>query len=227
MDINDTNKDITLIGDQTITENKSTKATTKEEDIITTTPTTIDTNNNTDNREIIQVKKEIIQVTETDNQKEKIAGIPAMDIDTNSIISTEKGGGGDDSIINEGDVELYDEEERLIVNDRETNIELQNYIQQNNKNKEKVNNIKTKINNIIKIGVLNIRGLNDDNNKKNKKENLKNYILKEQWDITGVNETKLNRNKGKHIYRDWNEIKIRNNSADDLHSLGSQLLIYK
>ncbi|PKK73950.1 DNase I-like protein [Rhizophagus irregularis] len=149
-----------------------------------------------------------------------------MDIDINSTSSSEVGGGGDVKMGTKGDEESCEGEELLLDNNQEINIDLQNYIHENNKNKEKANN-KIKINNLLKIGVLNIRGLNDENNKKNKKEKLKNYIIQEGWDITGVNETKLNSNKGKYIYRDWKDIKTRNNSADDIHSLGSQLLICK
>ncbi|CAB4399117.1 unnamed protein product [Rhizophagus irregularis] len=222
MDTNDINNNIMRIEDQTILDNQITTEIIKELDTtITTIPTLIiDTNNNTDNTDIVQIEKEIMQTqpTEATTQEEIMAGIPAMDVDTNSTSLIELGGGGDVKMGTKGDVESYEGEEILADNSQEINIDLQNYIQENNKNKEKVNN-KIKINNLLKIGVLNIRGLNDENNKKNKKEKLKNYIVQEGWDITGVNETKLNSNKGKHIYRDWKNIKIRNNSIDDIHSL--------
>ncbi|CAB4474578.1 DNase I-like protein [Rhizophagus irregularis] len=229
-DTNDINNNITRIEDQTILDNQITTEIIKEPDTTITTTLTliIDTNNNTDNMDIVQIEGEIIQTqpTEATTQEEIMAGIPAMDEDTNSTPSTDVGEGGDVKMGNKGDVEAYEKEEILAANSKEINIDLQNYIQENNKNKEKANN-KIKINNLLKIGVLNIRGLNDENNKKNKKEKLKNYIVQEGWDITGVNETKLNSNKGKYIYRDWKDIKIRNNSVDDIHSLGSQLLICK
>ncbi|CAB4388950.1 unnamed protein product [Rhizophagus irregularis] len=228
-DTNDINNNITRIEDQIILDNQITTEIIKELDTTTTTiPTLIDTNNNTDNTDIVQIEEEIMQTqpTEATTQEEIMAGIPAMDVDTNSTSSLELGGGEDVKMGTKGDVDSYEGEEILADNSQEMNIDLQNYIQENNKNKEKVNN-KIKINNLLKIGVLNIRGLNDENNKKNKKENLKNYIVQEGWDITGVNETKLNSNKGKYIYRDWKDIKIRNNSVDDIHSLGSQLLICK
>ncbi|CAB4380687.1 unnamed protein product [Rhizophagus irregularis] len=229
-DINDINNVIIRIEDQTISDNQTTKEIIKELDtIITTMPTSItDTNNNTDIRDIVQIEEEIMltQPTEAITQEKITAGIPALDVDTNSTSSIELGGGGDVKMVTKGDVESYEEKEITADNSQEINIDLQNYIQENNKNKEKANN-KIKINNLLKIGVLNIRGLNDENNKKNKKEKLKNYIVQEGWDITGVNETKLNSNKGKHIYRDWKDIKIRNNSVDDIHSLDSQLLICK
>ncbi|CAB4389428.1 unnamed protein product [Rhizophagus irregularis] len=229
-DTNNINNNITRIEDQTILDNQITTEIIKELDTtITTIPTLIiDINNNTDNTDLVRIEEEIMQTqpTEATTQEEIMAGIPAMDVDTNSTSSIELDGGGDVKIGTKGDEESYEGEEILADNSQEINIDLQNYIQENNKNKEKVNN-KIKINNLLKIGVLNIRGLNDENNKKNKKEKLKNYIVQEEWDITGVNETKLNSNKGKHIYRDWKDIKIRNNSVYDIHSLGSQLLICK
>ncbi|PKB95603.1 DNase I-like protein [Rhizophagus irregularis] len=185
-----------------MSENQGTMKIIKEPDLTATTITAIiiDTNNIIDHMDLVQTEEKITQTQtiEIDIQEEIIAGIPAMDIDINSTLSTEEGGGGDI--------------------DRE--------IKENNKNKEKANQ-KIKINNLLKIGILNIRGLNDENNKKNKKEKLKNYIVQEGWDITGVNETKLKSNKGKYIYKDWKDYKIRNNSVDDTHSLGSQLLICK
>ncbi|CAB4381990.1 unnamed protein product [Rhizophagus irregularis] len=230
MDTNDINNNITRIEDQIILDNQITMEIIKELDTTTMTIPTlmIDTNNNTDHTDLVWIEEEITQTqpTEAITQEKIMAGIPAMDVDTNSTLSIELGGGGNVKTGTKGDVESYEGEETLADNSQEINIDLQNYIQENNKNKEKVNN-KIKINNLLKIGVLNIRGLNDENNKKNKKENLKNYIVQEGWDITGINETKLNSNKGKYIYRDWKDIKIRNNSVDDIHSLGSQLLICK
>ncbi|CAB4379505.1 unnamed protein product [Rhizophagus irregularis] len=229
-DTNDINNNITRIDEQSILDNQITMEIIKELDTtITSIPILIiDTNNNTDNRNIVQTKEENMQIqhTEATTQEGKMAGTPAMDIDINSTSSSEVGGGGDVKMGTKGDEESCEGEELLLDNNQEINIDLQNYIHENNKNKEKANN-KIKINNLLKIGVLNIRGLNDENNKKNKKEKLKNYIIQEGWDITGVNETKLNSNKGKYIYRDWKDIKTRNNSADDIHSLGSQLLICK
>ncbi|CAB4373414.1 unnamed protein product [Rhizophagus irregularis] len=187
-DTNDINN-ITRIEDQTILDNQITTETIKELDTTTMTIPTlmIDTNNNTDHTDIVQIEEEIMQTQpiEAITQEEIMAGIPAMDIDTNSTSLIELGGGGDVKMGTKGDVESYEGEEILADNSQEINIDLQNYIQENNKNKEKY-----------------------------KKDG-------------GVNETKLNSNKGKYIYRDWKDIKIRNNSVDDIHSLGSQLLICK
>ncbi|GES87658.1 hypothetical protein GLOIN_2v1824527 [Rhizophagus clarus] len=51
----------------------------------------------------------------------------------------------------------------------------------------------------LKIGCINIRGLNDSNNQLD----LRRMITNEKWDIVIVSETKLNNRKGQHIYKDW------------------------
>ncbi|PKY56951.1 hypothetical protein RhiirA4_549458, partial [Rhizophagus irregularis] len=52
-----------------------------------------------------------------------------------------------------------------------------------------------------------------------------NKIKEKNWDITGVNETKLNKQKGKFEFKEWNEMKTLNNSTDEEKSKGSQLSI--
>ncbi|RGB28702.1 hypothetical protein C1646_767499 [Rhizophagus diaphanus] len=211
---------ITTITPTTTTEEQAQKDTTDHKTSTIAILTEIDDiimettqNNITDTGTTIEMR-----MNDIINQDSEIIGIPVIVMDTNpTLINIEK----DD---NEGRVEG---EESMNIDHNEFNIELKNYIEKNNKNKEKFKNQNTKINNIIKIGVLNIRGLNDENDKKNKKENLKNYITKENWDVTGINETKLKTNKGCYIYKDWNGMKILNNSADDIKSLGSQLMIVK
>ncbi|GES83915.1 Down syndrome cell adhesion molecule-like protein Dscam2 [Rhizophagus clarus] len=51
----------------------------------------------------------------------------------------------------------------------------------------------------LKIGCINIRGLNDSNNQLN----LRRIITNEKWDIAIVTKTKLNNQKGQHIFKDW------------------------
>ncbi|RGB43836.1 hypothetical protein C1646_749438, partial [Rhizophagus diaphanus] len=126
------------------------------------------------------------------NQGLKITGIPVIVKDTNSTsINIER----DD---NEGGAE---DEESMNIDNNEFDIKIKNYIEKNNKNKEKFKNQNTKINNVIKI--------------------------EENWDVMGINETKLKTNKGRYIYKDWNGMKVLNNSADDIKSLRSQLMIVK
>ncbi|CAB5353539.1 unnamed protein product [Rhizophagus irregularis] len=125
---------------------------------------------------------------------------------------------------------LTREEEMTVCEAAEDN--LTQYIKKNN-NKTKttknqiMNNNTSKINNQIKIGCLNIRGLNDGKGTNNKQQKLKEFIEKENWDIAGINETKIKKSKGKYIYKDWINKKIRNNSAEEEKSKGSQLLIQK
>ncbi|PKY55865.1 DNase I-like protein [Rhizophagus irregularis] len=117
------------------------------------------------------------------------------------------------------------EEEESSVNEKGS---LREYIETNNINKNiKKNKNKTKINNIIKIGCVNIRGLNDDKGRSNKKQKLKEFIEKENWDIVGINETKIKKSKGKFLYKEWDKMKIRNNSAEEEKCKGSQLIIQK
>ncbi|CAB4377310.1 unnamed protein product [Rhizophagus irregularis] len=124
---------------------------------------------------------------------------------------------------------LTREEEMVIFEDVEDN--LTQYIKKNNKIKTTKNKImdnnKSRINNQIKIGCLNIRGLNDEKGINNKQQKLKEFIEKENWNIAGINETKIKKSKGKYIYKDWMNKKIRNNSAEEEKSKGSQLLIQK
>ncbi|EXX52204.1 hypothetical protein RirG_255020 [Rhizophagus irregularis DAOM 197198w] len=116
----------------------------------------------------------------------------------------------------EMDFELEDEEN------------LTQYIKKNkNINNSKKGKNNSKINNKIKIGCLNIRGINDEKGKNNKQQKLKEFIEKENWDIDGINKMKIKKSKGKYIYRDWQNMKIRNNSAEEDKSKGSQLLIQK
>ncbi|CAB5199223.1 unnamed protein product [Rhizophagus irregularis] len=115
-----------------MSENQGTMKIIKEPDLTATTITAIiiDTNNIIDHMDLVQTEEKITQTQtiEIDIQEEIIAGIPAMDIDINSTLSTEEGGGGDIDREIKGDVELDDEEEFLTDKNQETNIELQNYI---------------------------------------------------------------------------------------------------
>lgn len=81
----------------------------------------------------------------------------------------------------------------------------------NNKTKKskKRGNLEEKYN--IKIGCINVCGLN--NNKK--QSHVKQFIEKEKWDIAIVNETKLSKNKGKFIYNGWNSHDIINSSYNN------------
>ena len=63
----------------------------------------------------------------------------------------------------------------------------------------------------LKIGCINIRGLNDSNNQLD----LRRMITYEKWDIAIMTETKLNSRKGQHIYKDWANYDSLNCSYND------------
>ncbi|EXX62210.1 hypothetical protein RirG_051260 [Rhizophagus irregularis DAOM 197198w] len=186
----------------------------------------IDTYNNI----IITEEKHIITEEKKSTEESKTIDIMMMDTNideqTMTMIEEEKTG----SIM---DIDIESTSRTISIHEEETwdvNDTLKNYIEKNKKVKNKKtdkNTNNTKINNKIKIGCINIRGLNADKETDNKQERLKNFIKKENWDIAGINETKIKKSKGKYIYKEWENMKIRNNSAEEEKSKGSQILIQK
>ncbi|PKB94618.1 DNase I-like protein, partial [Rhizophagus irregularis] len=72
-----------------------------------------------------------------------------------------------------------------------------------NKKEEKQNH--------LKIGCINIRGMNDVE----KQGNLRTFLGKEKWDIAIVTETKLTEQKGKYIYKGWEKYECINSSFNN------------
>ncbi|PKC62920.1 hypothetical protein RhiirA1_443660 [Rhizophagus irregularis] len=221
--INDKNLELveeTMTEDQTGEDSATIEITTLNKDII-------DTHNNKNlTKEEKNIKTEVKENTEERRTLDNTSADTNIDKQTTITIEEEETGS-----IMDIDIEstshlrsMYEEE---TLDDDDT---LKNYIEKNKiiKNKKTDKNINNnKINNKIKIGCINIRGLNDDKGTDNKQERLKNFIKKENWDVAGINETKIKKSKGKYIYREWENMMIRNNSAEEEKSKGSQILIQK
>ncbi|PKY34288.1 hypothetical protein RhiirB3_475964, partial [Rhizophagus irregularis] len=92
-------------------------------------------------------------------------------------------------------------------------------INENQKQKEK---IKDKNNN-LKIGCINVRGMNDNV----KQGEIRKFLGKEQWDIAIISETKLKESKGKHIYMDWNAYECINSSYNNENTKNGILILLK
>ncbi|GBB96287.1 hypothetical protein RclHR1_02720002 [Rhizophagus clarus] len=75
----------------------------------------------------------------------------------------------------------------------------------------------------LKIGCINIRGLNDSNNQLD----LRRMITNEKWDIAIVTETKLNSRKGQHIYKDWTNYDSLNCSYNDFKQKRGIMIIIR
>ncbi|PKY55305.1 hypothetical protein RhiirA4_503926 [Rhizophagus irregularis] len=79
-----------------------------------------------------------------------------------------------------------------------------------NKNQKKIKNKKGKNNN-LKIGCINVRGMND-----NKKQgDIRKFLAKENWDIAILTETKLKESKGKYMYKGWDKYECINSSYNN------------
>ncbi|PKK71591.1 hypothetical protein RhiirC2_778234 [Rhizophagus irregularis] len=99
-------------------------------------------------------------------------------------------------------------------NQRKNNVKRKEIKNNNNKKEEK---------NHLKLGCLNVRGLND-----NKKQlEIKKIIEKENWDISLLTEMKLKENKGKFVYKGWAGYDIINNSFNENNSKSGTVLILK
>ncbi|PKK61870.1 hypothetical protein RhiirC2_791195 [Rhizophagus irregularis] len=93
-------------------------------------------------------------------------------------------------------------------------------IKNKNQRKNNVNENNKKEKNHLKIGCLNVRGLND-----NKKQlDIKKIIEKENWDISLLTETKITENKGKFLYKGWTGYDIINNSFNEDNSKGGTII---
>ncbi|RGB24602.1 hypothetical protein C1646_772823 [Rhizophagus diaphanus] len=83
-----------------------------------------------------------------------------------------------------------------------------------NNKKIKNNNItktaqkKSKKNQKLKIDCMNVRGMN----KVKKQGNIRTFLGKEKWDVAIITETKLKEQKGKFIYKGWNQYECINSS---------------
>ncbi|PKB93557.1 DNase I-like protein, partial [Rhizophagus irregularis] len=81
---------------------------------------------------------------------------------------------------------------------------------ENHQKQTKTNKIKEKQDN-LKIGCINIRGMNDVE----KQGNLRTFLGKEKWDIAIITETKLTEQKGKYIYKGWDKYECINSSFNN------------
>ncbi|PKK57233.1 hypothetical protein RhiirC2_858297 [Rhizophagus irregularis] len=82
---------------------------------------------------------------------------------------------------------------------------------------------KYKKNQKLKIGCINVRGLNNVN----KQGNLRTFLGKEKWDIAIITETKLTKQKGKYIYKGWDKYEVINSSYNDDNTKSGIIIMLK
>ncbi|GET57582.1 exodeoxyribonuclease III [Rhizophagus irregularis DAOM 181602=DAOM 197198] len=92
----------------------------------------------------------------------------------------------------------------------------------NKKGKKWENEQKIKNNN-IKIGCINVRGMNDIK----KQGEIRNFLGKEKWDIAIISETKLKESKGKHIYSDWKDYECINSSYNNENTKNGLIILLR
>jgi hypothetical protein len=95
----------------------------------------------------------------------------------------------------------------------------------NNKNeKTQLNrNYNTGIKNSIKLGSINIRGLNE----LKKQSDIRRIIENEQWNIAIISETRLIKTTGKFIYKGWQNYEVVNSSYNEENRKNGIMIILK
>ncbi|PKY33931.1 DNase I-like protein [Rhizophagus irregularis] len=122
----------------------------------------------------------------------------------------DKGGEGDGP-------DVSNKNKKFINKKEEKNKKREN--KENQKDKEK---IKDKNNN-LKIGCINVRGMNDNV----KQGEIRKFLGKEKWDIAVISETKLKESKGRYIYMDWNAYECINSSYNNDNTKNGIIILLK
>ncbi|PKY51901.1 hypothetical protein RhiirA4_469210 [Rhizophagus irregularis] len=93
----------------------------------------------------------------------------------------------------------------------------------NKKKKKKKIKSKKEKNNNLKIGCINVRGMNNDK----KQGDIRKFLAKERWDIAIINETKLKEAKGKYIYMGWEAYECINSSYNSENAKNGIIILLR